>query len=252
LLADAVNLKYDAFISYSHSADARVAAAVQSGLERLAKPWYRRRSLKVFRDDTDLTASPGLWSAIERAVDQSDAFVLIASPEAASSIWVEREVMRWRAAKPIDRLFVAVTDGCVLWDPQARDFDWTRTTAIPRTLGGFFTEEPLYVDLRFARNEDTANPRNPRFRTAVARLGAPLRGLTLDELISEDVRLHRRSVRLAVGAVVALVILAIAAVISAQLAVRWARLAERRLNTAIARRVRRDVARKVRFLRLPG
>lgn len=231
------NDKYDAFISYSHSADARVAAAVQAGLERLAKPWYRRHVLRVFRDDTDLTASPGLWSAIERAIDQSGAFVLIASPEAAASRWVEQEVMRWSATKSINRLFVAVAAGSVHWDSEARDFDWTQTTAIPRTLSGSFTEEPLYVDLRFARDENSASLRNPRFRTAVARLGAPLRGLALDDLISEDVRLHRRAVRLAVGAVVALVILTIVAVISALLAGNWARLAERRLTTAISRRV---------------
>lgn len=37
-------MAYDAFISYSHAADGRLAPAVQAALPRLAKPWYRRRA----------------------------------------------------------------------------------------------------------------------------------------------------------------------------------------------------------------
>jgi hypothetical protein len=41
---------YDAFISYSRLEDGWLAPALQSGLERFAKPWYRLRGLRVFRD----------------------------------------------------------------------------------------------------------------------------------------------------------------------------------------------------------
>jgi WD40 repeat protein len=232
-----VNAPYDAFVSYSHAADARIAAALQSALQRLAKPWYRRRALAVFRDDTNLAASPGLWSEIERALDRSGAFILIASPEAAASGWIEREVAHWRSTKPMERFFIAITAGSIAWDGRAGDFDWTRTTAIPRNLAGAFPEEPLHVDLRFARDGDSADPRHARFRTAAARLGAPLRGLTLDELISEDTRLQRRAVRLAAGAGAALFVLAVVASVSGVLAVSSRREAERRATTAIAHRV---------------
>ena len=57
-------MKYDAFISYSHSADGRLAPAVQSGLQRLARPWYRRSALRVFRDET------GLAQALPERTDQ--------------------------------------------------------------------------------------------------------------------------------------------------------------------------------------
>jgi TIR domain-containing protein len=83
---------YDAFLSYGHAADGRLAPALQAGLQSLAKPWYRRRALRVFRDKTSLSASPELWPAIEGALSQSDYFVLLASPEAAASRWVEQEV----------------------------------------------------------------------------------------------------------------------------------------------------------------
>jgi hypothetical protein len=33
---------YDAFISYSHAKDKPAAAALQSIVQRLGKPWYRR------------------------------------------------------------------------------------------------------------------------------------------------------------------------------------------------------------------
>ena len=67
-----------------------------AGLQSLAKPWYRRRALRVFRDQTSLSASPELWSAIEAALAQARFFVLLASPEAAASRWVDQEVRWWR------------------------------------------------------------------------------------------------------------------------------------------------------------
>ena len=62
---------YDAFISYSHAKDKPIAAALQSVVQRLGKPWYRRRALRVFRDDTSLSATPELWPSIEQALDRA-------------------------------------------------------------------------------------------------------------------------------------------------------------------------------------
>jgi hypothetical protein len=62
---------YDAFISYSHAKDKPIAAALQSVVQKLGKPWYRRRALRVFRDDTSLSATPSLWPTIEQALGQS-------------------------------------------------------------------------------------------------------------------------------------------------------------------------------------
>ena len=62
-------MPYHAFISYSHAADSRLAPAVRSALHRIAKPWYKLRQLRVFRDKTNLAAAPGLWSSIESALN---------------------------------------------------------------------------------------------------------------------------------------------------------------------------------------
>src|SRR5688572_16313067 len=67
---------YDAFVSYSHAKDKPIAAALQSVIQRLGKPWYRRRALRVFRDDTSLSATPSLWPSIEAALGNSRFLIL--------------------------------------------------------------------------------------------------------------------------------------------------------------------------------
>jgi WD40 repeat protein len=210
---------YDAFVSYSHAADGRLAPALQAALQSLAKPWYRRRALRVFRDKTSLSASPELWPAIEQALAQASYFVLLASPEAARSPWVDREVRWWRAHRGGDTVLVVLTDGQLVWDEAVGDFDPDRTNAIPPGLRGWFAAEPLWVDLRWARNEQHVSLRNPGFRDAVADLAAPLRGLPKDELVGEDIRQHRRVRRLARGAVALLALLAVLASSAAVVAV---------------------------------
>ncbi|HEY8217607.1 MAG TPA: hypothetical protein VIH82_10765, partial [Acidimicrobiia bacterium] len=76
-------MAYDAFISYSHAVDGRLAPAVQRGLQHLARPWHKLRALSVFRDETGLSTNPHLWSSIERALEDSSWFVLLASPASA-------------------------------------------------------------------------------------------------------------------------------------------------------------------------
>ena len=46
-MAEAVELKYRAFISYSHAADGKLAPALQRALHVLAKPCFPRRRLTV-------------------------------------------------------------------------------------------------------------------------------------------------------------------------------------------------------------
>ncbi len=86
---------YDAFLSYNRAVDRQLAPALQRALHQLAKPWYRTRVLRVFRDDASLSANPHLWRSIQDALDSSRFFILLASPESAQSRWVEREVEHW-------------------------------------------------------------------------------------------------------------------------------------------------------------
>src|SRR5262245_38173146 len=152
---------YDAFISYSHAKDKPIAAALQSVIQKLGKPWYRRRGLRVFRDDTSLSATPQLWPSIEQALAQSRFLLLLSSPEAAGSHWVGKDVEYWLANKSTDTLLIGVTDGSLAWNEAQGDFDWTGATTLPPMLKGRFPAEPKWVDLSSYR--ESADPRDNRF-----------------------------------------------------------------------------------------
>ena len=223
---------YAAFISYSRAVDGRLAPKLADSLERFAKPWYRLRALRVFRDDDSLSTSPGLWSSLTAALDRTSFFVLLASPGSAASEWVGREVAYWLEHRDRDRLLIVLTDGEIGWDEHTGDFDWQRTTALPRELAGVYHEEPRYTDLRFAAASEHLSLRDPRFRAVVADVAAPLHGRAKDDLIGEEVRQHRRTLRIARAAGAALALLAVAATVAAVLAVRSADRANRERDRA--------------------
>ena len=102
-------MPYDVFISYSHAGDLPIATALQRGLQVFAKRWTQRRAVSVFRDHTALSANPALWSSVASALDTSSWFVLLASPEAAQSHWVNREVAYWSERGKRERLLIVTT-----------------------------------------------------------------------------------------------------------------------------------------------
>jgi WD40 repeat protein len=208
-------LGYNAFISYSHAADGRLAPAVQRGLQRFAKPWYRTRALTIFRDNESLSATPQLWTSIQEALDTSEFYILLASPAAAGSRWVAKEAERWRTTKPMDCFLIGLTEGDILWSETAGDFDWERTTALPAVLQGAFREEPRIVDLRWAREAIDVDLRDTRFRDSIADLAAPLHHKPKAELASAEVREHRRTIRIAWTAVAVLAAVTAVAVLAA-------------------------------------
>ena len=228
---------YKAFISYSHAADGKLAPALQTGLHRFAKPWYRLRAMRVFRDETTLALSPELWPAIESALRQSELFLYLASPEAAKSYWVEKEIEFWLGHRPKDRMLIVLTDGEILWDHNAGDFDWSQTTAVPSNVSGAFRDEPLYLDLRWAKDEEQLSLRNLTFRSAIADIASTLLGRPKDELIGEDVRRHRQTRRVAWSAVVTLLVLTVASIVAAVAAVRNQAIAEERGAIALSRQL---------------
>src|SRR5262245_20119162 len=197
---------YDAFISYSHAKDKPIAAALQSVIQKLGKPWYRRRALRVFRDDTSLSATPGLWPSIEQALDRSRFLVLLASPEAAASPWVNKEISFWLDRKNADTLLIALTDGELAWDNAVGDFVWRERMPLPPVLTGRFASEPKWVDLRIYRGG--ANPREARFIEAGADFAAAIHGMPKEDLLSQEVRQQRRALTLAWSAAGSLLILA--------------------------------------------
>jgi WD40 repeat protein len=226
--------RYNAFISYSRAVDGKLAPALQSALQRFAKPWYRLRGLRVFRDDASLSASPALWSSIVQALDASEFFVLLASPEAAQSRWVGKEVEYWREHKARDHMLVVLTDGEIVWDETCRSFRWDETS-LPRAIDGVFGEEPRYTDLRWARKEEHLTLRDARFRNDIADIAATLHGWSKDEILGEDVRQHRRTLRIAGAAMILLAALLVTAVLGGLLAVNQRNQAQAERDVASSR-----------------
>lgn len=209
---------YDAFISYSHALDGALERALQTGVERFAKPWYRPRALRVFRDTVSLSASPDLWASIDAALASSAWLVLMASPEAARSPWVNREVAWWRENKSPQRLLVVLTEGELAWADDLGDGDGA-SAALPPALRGAFVAEPRWVDLRWLRDADQVDQSNPRLRECVADIAAAVREVAKGDLVGEHIRQHRRTMRLARGGVTGLATLLIIAVVAAVVAV---------------------------------
>jgi hypothetical protein len=200
--------QYEAFISYSHAADGKLAPQLQLALQRFAKPWYRTRAIRVFRDKTSLSATPSLWPSIEAALYNSKFLVLMASPDAAKSQWVTKEVETFLDLAGPERILIVLTEGKLQWSEAVGDFNWYRTSAFPRLGRPVFEHEPLWVDLRTVRSSEHLSQRNPDFRDGVARLSSAIRGIPTDQLIGEDIRQHSRTMRLVWSTVALLALLA--------------------------------------------
>ena len=110
------------FISYSHSADEKLAGALQSSLERFAKPWYKIRNLNIFQDYSSLSASPDLWKTIQQALSDAEYFIYLASPEAAASKWVQKELTFWLDNKSFETIIIVITGGSLMWNDEKNCF----------------------------------------------------------------------------------------------------------------------------------
>ncbi|SIR83636.1 TIR domain-containing protein [Micromonospora avicenniae] len=226
--------KYDAFISYSHALDGKLAPVVQRELEQFAKPWYRMRAIRVFRDDANLSASSDLWASIELALASSEWFVLMASPEAARSEWVNREVAWWAANRSPDRLLIVATGGEFAWNAQTGDVDFARSTAAPPALRGLLAAEPRIINLRWLADANLADAANPRLRESIADLGSAIRGIPKDLLIGEHVRRHRQAMRQARAGIAILSTLAVCLFAASVFAIGQRNEAERNARSALA------------------
>ena len=244
-------MRYKAFISYSHAADGHFAPALQSALHKFAKPYYKLRALQVFRDQTDLSANPSLWPVIQKALDESEYFLLLASPKAAQSKWVRRELDYWLSIHKgaVTNLIIILTEGNLSWDSEAGDFDWDITDALPsdldwdgkatapHSLKKRFTDEPLYIDQRWVRTEKDLSLRNPRFLDQLATVASTLHGRPKSEMIGEDVTEHKRYRRARTIVGLLLLIFAVVAGVFAVYANMQKNTAEAQRKTALSRQL---------------
>jgi tetratricopeptide (TPR) repeat protein len=184
----------------------------------------------LFRDDVSLSATPHLWPTIETAFGQSRFFILLASPEAATSDRVAKELAWWLCNRTVDTLLVALTAGELDWDPAASDFRWAETIPLPRVLRHHFAHEPRWIDLR--RFRDSPAPRDTHFLELAANFAAAIHGRPREDLLSEELQQQRRALTLAWSASTLLALLVAVATWQWQVAERERAMAQRNLDAA--------------------
>ncbi|MEM7250741.1 MAG: toll/interleukin-1 receptor domain-containing protein, partial [Pseudomonadota bacterium] len=175
--SEAPTTRFDVFISYSH-ADAKIAERLSRRIRRYKTPAAIDRTtkrLRVFRDVERLTAHPQLGEALAERLEQADNLLVLCSPAAVASEYVETEIQTFIEQKGPDAVTLTVVDG-------------TPAESFPGAIKANY-EEPLYVDLRpaggFFKSWRT-------FRDESLRIVAALLGVDYAELNREDERRRRR------------------------------------------------------------
>lgn len=173
--------KYRAFISYSH-ADEQWANRLQRKLESFKLPRHLREPgaddyplRPVFRDRNELSSASRLSDVIEQALDRSAALIVICSPSAAASKWVNEEVRYFRQHYPERPVLALLVAGRPEDDPRESSEAAFPLSVMAENVAspeqGLM--DPLAADAR--RQGDG-------FQMALLKLAAGLLGVGFDEL----------------------------------------------------------------------
>ncbi len=229
--------RYRAFISYSHQ-DKSWASWLHKALETYVIPKrlvgqvtaagvIPRRLAPIFRDRDELASATDLSRKVNEALAQSANLIVICSPRAAASRWVNEEVLAFKQLGRDERIFCLIVDG----EPDASDLpgrvaDECFVAALRYRLGadGALSDkrtEPVAADVRPGK-DGKANAR--------LKLIAGVLDIGLDTLKRRELqRRIRRMTALASLAVIVMAIttaLAVTAVIARNAAERRQRQAE--------------------------
>jgi WD40 repeat protein len=222
--------RYDAFLSYTHE-DRPVAKAVQDALHRIGRHFGQRRALRVFRDDTNLEVSQDLWGKITDAMDDARFMVLVLSPLAAKSQWVNEEVKHWLARRNGLTPMIVLAGGRLEWDKVNRCFNPLLSDAAPPalTVPGVLPGEPFFLDVSGDGPPWSAS--SAGFRDKMTALAAPMHGKPKDQLAGDDLREYRKLRRLRAATITGLAILSVVALVAGGIAaINWRNAIEQRQN----------------------
>src|SRR5210317_1958088 len=111
--------KYSAFISYSHT-DSKWADWLHRSLEKFSTPKSLQRDKNfslpkslypIFRDREELPTASALGEHITKALVASRYLIVICSPNAAQSEWVNEEVRIFKSLGREKRVLCLIVDG---------------------------------------------------------------------------------------------------------------------------------------------
>lgn len=239
----AAGYRYRAFISYSHR-DKAWAAWLHRALETYAIP--RRligrvtdfgavpaRLVPIFRDSDELATARDLGQKVAEALEQSACLLVICSPDAAISRWVDEEVRTYQRLGGAERIFCLVVAG----EPNAsRIAGRGAEECFPPALRQRYDAEGNLTDVAIEPLAADVRPGGDGKADARVKLIAGMLGLDLDALKRRDLqRRARRAMALSAVAVAVMVVttfLAINATLARREAVAASEVAERRQKDA--------------------
>ena len=197
------SFKYRAFITYAHE-DEQKARWLRKKLEEFPVPQnlvgrkgrfgkIPSRLYPIFRDRDELPGSAQLGSIIEQALNDSSHLVVLCSPHAVKSRWVNEEIRLFKQMGKGDRILCLLLDG----EPMAEDLAHAKgkeclPLAVRRKIdqnGNLINEidEPGAADLRDSGDGE---------KDALLKIVAGLLGLGLDEIKQRDMIARQRKLAL--------------------------------------------------------
>jgi tetratricopeptide (TPR) repeat protein len=192
-MTERIPFKYRAFLSYSHH-DKRWGKWLHAALEsyRVEKDLVGRKTSTgtvpkalrpIFRDREDFAAGHSLTQQTLAALDASEFLIVLCSPNAAKSKYVNEEVRRFKAMGRPDRVIPVIVGG----EPSDSDRDCfppaLRFKIGPTDNLSTEDEEPIAADAR---------PQGDGKEIAKQKIVAALLGLPLDELVRRGERARKR------------------------------------------------------------
>jgi len=191
--ATTVERRYWAFISYSHM-DHSWAKWLHRALETYAVPRRLvgvetpdgpapRRLRPIFKDREDLPVDADLRGRVDKALRQSACLIVICSPNAARSLWVRDEILRFKSIHGESRVFAVIVGGTPRADPtQGRDGAESFPDALRFHVdtNGDITAEAAEIIAADLRHQGDGR------RLALLKIVAGMLGVDLDDLVRRD------------------------------------------------------------------
>jgi tetratricopeptide (TPR) repeat protein len=207
--------RYKAFISYSHK-DEAIAEWLHRALESYSVPPHLvgretkfgavPKSIRpVFRDQSELAVSASLTDSVTEALSQSEYLIVICSPNAVASNWVQQEILTFKREHGEANVLAVIASGAPFASesPNSGE-DECFPSALRFALSGDGTVgtrklEPLAADVRPGRGGK---------HMARLKLAASLLRVDLDELIQRDTQRRYQRLRfIAAGAVAGMLVM---------------------------------------------
>ena len=194
--------KYRAFISYSHQ-DAKWGDWLHKALETYSVPKAIRgkanrdgkvpdKLFPIFRDREELPTATDLGAVISNAIQESAYLIVICSPRSAKSMWVNQEIINFKALGRENRVLAIIVDG----EPNAADKpEMKEFECFPEALkfvvgsdGKLSSErtEPIAADARVGKDGK---------KNALIKLVSGLLGVNYDDLKQRE-KTRRRNRRI--------------------------------------------------------